>query len=228
MLRLYSYFRSSAAYRVRIALQLKGLAFETVPVHLLRGGGEQLHGAYRAVNPAALVPALDLGTGAAALTQSLAILEYLEEAHPTPALLPPDALGRARVRALAFTVACDIHPLNNLRVLNYLTGPLQASEAERNAWALHWMGLGLGAFEQHLAGNAHTGLCCHGDTPTLADCCLVPQAFNARRFGMDLAPYPTVQRIVQHCTGLEAFRAAHPAQQPDAPPPAPPAVAAAP
>ena len=217
MLTLYSYFRSSAAYRVRIALGLKGLAFDTVPVHLLRGGGEQLQGAYRAVNPAALVPALQ--DDGATLTQSLAILEYLEEVHPQPPLLPPDALGRARVRSLALAVACDIHPLNNLRVLNYLTGTLHASDAARNDWALHWMALGLDALEQHLVQEPGTGLCCHGDTPTLADCCLVPQLFNARRFGLDMAPYPTLQRIARHCETLPAFAAAHPAQQPDAPAP---------
>lgn len=214
MLRLYTYFRSSAAYRVRIALALKGLAYESVPVHLLRGGGEQLQDAYRAVNPAVLVPALQ--DGAVTLTQSLAILEYLEETHPQPALLPPDALGRARVRALALSVACDIHPLNNLRVLRYLNHPLEQPEEVRNTWACHWMGLGLQAIEAQLARDPQTGLCCHGDTPTLADCCLVPQVFNARRFGLDLAPYPTVRRIAQHCEGLAPFQAAHPACQPDA------------
>ena len=217
MIRLYTYFRSSAAYRVRIALALKGLAFDTVPVHLLRGGGEQLQAAYRAVNPAALVPALQ--DDGATLTQSLAILEYLEEQHPQSPLLPPDALGRARVRALALTVACDTHPLNNLRVLNYLTNTLHASDAARKEWALHWMALGLDTLEQHVAHQPGTGLCCHGDTPTLADCCLVPQLFNARRFGLDLAPYPTLQRIARHCETLPAFAAAHPAQQPDAPAP---------
>jgi len=216
MLTLYSYFRSSAAYRVRIALALKGLAFDTVPVHLLRGGGEQLQAAYRVVNPAALVPALQ--DDGATLTQSLAMLEYLEETHPQPSLLPPDALGRARVRALALTVACDTHPLNNLRVLNYLTNTLHASDAARTEWALHWMALGLGTLEQHVARAPGTGLCCHGDMPTLADCCLVPQLFNARRFGLDLAPYPTLQRIAEHCATLPAFVAAHPQQQPDAPP----------
>jgi len=215
MLRLYTYFRSSAAYRVRIALALKGLAYESAPVHLLRGGGEQLQGAYRAVNPAALVPVLQ--DGQATLTQSLAIMEYLDEAYPaTPALLPPDALGRARVRALALAVACDIHPLNNLRVLRYLNHPLEQPEEVRNTWARHWMGLGLAAMEQELAHSPHTGLCCHGDAPTLADCCLIPQAFNARRFGMDLAAWPTLQRIVAHCEALEPFAQAHPARQPDA------------
>ena len=217
MLTLHSYFRSSAAYRVRIALALKGLAFDTAVVHLLRGGGEQLQDAYRSINPAALVPALQ--DGGATLTQSLAILEYLEETHPQPPLLPADALGRARVRALACTVACDIHPVNNLRVLNYLRDTLYADDAARSNWALHWMALGLRALEQHLAREPATGLCCHGDTPTLADCCLVPQLFNARRFGLDLAPYPTLVRIDQHCAALPAFAAAHPAQQPDAPAP---------
>ena len=218
MLQLYSYFRSSAAYRLRIALHLKGLAFDTVPVHLLKGGGEQLQSAYRAINPAALVPALniDADNDGTTLTQSLAIMEYLDETHPQPPLLPADALGRARVRALALTVACDIHPLNNLRVLTYLSGELQASGDARNAWARHWMALGFATLEQHLANDAATGLCCHGDTPTLADCCVVPQVFNARRFELDLAPYPTLVRIAEHCETLPAFIAAHPAQQPDA------------
>lgn len=218
MLQLYSYFRSSAAYRLRIALHLKGLAFDTVPVHLLKGGGEQLQSAYRAINPAALVPALqiDADNDGTTLTQSLAIMEYLDETHPQPPLLPADALGRARVRALALTVACDIHPLNNLRVLTYLSGELQASGDARNAWARHWMALGFATLEQHLANDAATGLCCHGDTPTLADCCVVPQVFNARRFELDLAPYPTLVRIAEHCEALPAFIAAHPAQQPDA------------
>lgn len=214
MLQLYSYFRSSAAYRLRIALHLKGLAFDTVPVHLLKGGGEQLQSAYRAINPAALVPALQ--SDGTTLTQSLAIMEYLDETHPQPPLLPADALGRARVRALALTVACDIHPLNNLRVLTYLSGELQASGDARNAWARHWMALGFATLEAHLAHDPATGRCCHGDTPTLADCCVVPQVFNARRFELDLAPYPTLVRIAEHCEALPAFIAAHPAQQPDA------------
>ena len=218
MLQLYSYFRSSAAYRLRIALHLKGLAFDTVPVHLLKGGGEQLQSAYRAINPAALVPALniDADNDGTTLTQSLAIMEYLDETHPQPPLLPADALGRARVRALSLTVACDIHPLNTLRVLTYLSGERQASGDARNAWARHWMALGFATLEQHLANDAATGLCCHGDTPTLADCCVVPQVFNARRFELDLAPFPTLTRIAEHCEALPAFIAAHPAQQPDA------------
>lgn len=214
MLRLYTYFRSSAAYRVRIALALKGLPYESVPVHLLQGGGEQLAPAYRAVNPAALVPSLQ--DGDAVLTQSMAILEYLEETHPAPALLPAGPLARARVRALAFTVACDMHPLGNLRVLNYLTGTLGVTEEARKDWARYWMGLGLAAMEQHLVRDAETGAFCHGDSPTFADCCLVPQVFNARRFGLELTAFPTVLRIAGHCETLEAFVGAQPGQQPDA------------
>ena len=214
MLKLYTYFRSSAAYRVRIALALKGLPYESVPVHLVRGGGEQRLPAYRAVNPAALVPSLQ--DDGAVLTQSMAILEYLEEAHPSPALLPTDALARARVRALAMTVACDIHPLGNLRVLNYLTDTLGASDEARKAWAAHWIALGLAAFEQLLERDADTGVFCHGDSPTMADCCLVPQVFNARRFGVDLVAFPQVKRIAEHCEALAPFVAAGPAQQPDA------------
>ena len=214
MLRLYTYYRSSAAYRVRIALALKGLPYESVPVHLLKDGGEQHQSAYRAVNPAGLVPALQ--DGGVLLTQSLAIMEYLDETRPSPALLPQDASGRARVRALAQMVACDIHPLNNLRVLRYLSHPLEQPEDTRNTWARHWMGLGLAAMEDALAHSPHTGLCCHGDAPTLADCCLIPQTFNARRFGMDLAAWPTIQRIVAHCEALAPFEQAHPARQGDA------------
>lgn len=214
MLTLYSYFRSSAAYRVRIALNLKGLAYQTTPVHLLKDGGQQLQAEYRALNPAALVPTLK--DGDLVLTQSLAILEYLEETRPDIALLPTDARGRARVRALALTVACDIHPLNNLRVLKYLSDTLQVADDERKQWYRHWIEQGLAAIEQHLTAEAATGVFCHGDTPTLADCCLIPQVFNAERFRVDLAPYPTVRRISEHCATLDAFIAAHPAQQPDA------------
>lgn len=214
MLRLYTYFRSSAAYRVRIALALKGLAYDSVPVHLLRGGGEQLQAAYRAVNPAALVPALQ--DGGATLTQSLALLEYLEETHPAPALLPQGAVGRARVRALALSVACDIHPLNNLRVLRYLTQDMGLSSQQKDAWYAHWIALGLGALEEMLATSSATGQFCHGDSPSLADCCLVPQVFNARRFGCPTQGYPTIERIVATCEQLPAFAQAAPGQQPDA------------
>lgn len=213
-MKLYTYFRSSAAYRVRIALNLKGLDYEAVPVHLLRDGGEQLQPAYRAVNPAGLLPALD--DGAAAIGQSLAIIEYLDETRPQLPLLPADAAGRARVRALALTVAADTHPLGNLRVLKYLTGELKISEEMKLGWQHHWMATGLAALEQLLADDARTGRFCHGDTPTLADCCLVPQVFNAQRFQLDLSPYPTILRIHAACTELPAFQQAHPAQQADA------------
>jgi maleylacetoacetate isomerase/maleylpyruvate isomerase len=213
-MRLHTYFRSSAAYRVRIALNLKGLDYEAVPVHLVRGGGEHRQPAYLGLNPAGLVPALeDQGQ---VLTQSLAIVEYLEETHPQPALLPAAALDRARVRAIAQAIACDIHPVNNLRVLQYLTRELGASEEQKNAWYRHWIGVGLQAVEAMLAGDARTGAFCHGDTPGLADCCLVPQVFNARRFGCELSAMPTVLRIADHCAGLEAFRRAAPEAQPDA------------
>lgn len=215
MLTLYSYFRSSASYRLRIALALKGLAYETVAVHLLKGGGEQHQPAFRAVNPAGLVPVLQ--DGDSVLTQSLAIMEYLDEAYPASPLLPRDLLGRARVRALALTIACDVHPLGNLRVLNYVGDTLGAGEEGRKAWACHWIALGFEAFEEMLSRpGAPTGLFCHGDTPGMADCCLVPQVFNARRFGLDLAPYPTVKRIAEHCEALATFVKAHPANQADA------------
>ena len=213
-MKLYTYFRSSAAYRVRIALNLKGLAYEAVPVHLLRNGGEQLAEAYRAVNPAGLLPALE--DDGAVITQSLAIIEYLDEMHTMVPLLPQDALGRARVRALSQTIACDTHPLTNLRVLKHLKGPLGLSEEAKMDWYRHWMKEGMAVLEAQLAGSGDTGRFCHGDTPTMADCCLVPQVFNAQRFEIDLAPYPTIAHIHEHCAGLPAFVAAHPAQQPDA------------
>ena len=213
MLKLYTYFRSSAAYRVRIALNLKGLSYQSIPVHLLRSGGEHLEDSYRAINPGALVPSLQ--DGAATLTQSLAILEYLEEVYPDIALLPNDVLGRARVRALALIVACDIHPLNNLRVLKYLKGSLQLSEEVRTQWYLHWVQEGLGTIEAHLARDSQTGTFCHGDTPTLADCCLIPQIYNAQRYQVDLSPYPTIAGIHARCAELPAFVNAHPEQQAD-------------
>lgn len=216
MLKLYSYFRSSAAYRVRIALALKGLAYDTVPVHLLAGGGQQHGAAYRATNPQALVPALQEGEGGAVITQSLAIMEYLDEAHGGAPLLPADALGRARVRALAQAIACDLHPLNNLRVLRYLKHELALSDAQKDAWYAHWMALGLSAVEEMLARSPDTGRFCHGDAPGLADCCLVPQVFNAQRFNCPLEGFPTIQRIVAECEALPAFQQAAPDRQPDA------------
>jgi len=214
MLKLHTYFRSSAAYRVRIALNLKGLAYESIPVHLLRNGGEQLQPAYRALNPSALVPTLQ--DDELTLTQSLAILEYLEEKYPQHPLLPTDLPSRARVRALAMDITCEIHPLNNLRVLKYLTRTLGVDEAAKTAWYRHWVQLGFAAIEARLARDTETGAFCHGDTPTLADCCLVPQVFNAQRFEVDLAPYPTLAAIHARCEALPAFAAAHPSRQPDA------------
>ncbi len=212
-MKLYTYFRSTAAYRVRIALNLKGLPYEAVPVHLLRS--EENDPAYRALSPLGTVPALLTDEGDA-LTQSLAIIEYLEETHPQPPLLPADALGRARLRALALTIACDIHPLNNLRVLKYLTGTLGASEEEKMTWYRHWLADGMMAVERLLADHPATGDFCHGDAPTLADCCLVPQVFNARRFDCPLDAMPTIRRIAEACEQLPAFVAAAPHNQPDA------------
>jgi maleylpyruvate isomerase len=212
-MKLHTYFRSSAAFRVRIALNLKGLAYEALPVHLLREGGEQLKDSYRAVNPSALVPTLD--DDGVVLGQSVAIIEYLDEKHSQAPLMPADAAGRARVRELALTVACDIHPLANLRVLRYLVHNMGVSEEVKNEWAVHWVKEGLATLEAKLANSPATGAFCHGDTPTLADCCLVPQVFNARRVNVDMTPYPTIVRIDAACMALPAFAAAHPSQQPD-------------
>ncbi|MGP1615274.1 MAG: maleylacetoacetate isomerase [Pollutimonas bauzanensis] len=212
-MKLYSYFRSSAAYRVRIALNLKGLAYETVAVHLLKDGGQQLSDGYRQLNPTALVPTL--ADGDWAVGQSMAILEYLEETHPEPALLPAGARARARVRAIAQFIACDIHPLNNLRVLKYLKHTLEADEEARNAWYRHWVEQGLAAVETMLAGHPDTGRYCHGAQPTFADLFLVPQVANARRYDCDLSAMPTVLRIDAACNELAAFRQAAPGNQPD-------------
>jgi len=214
-MKLYTYFRSSAAYRVRIALNLKGLAYEAQPVHLLRDGGQHLADAYRAVNPSTLLPTLEDDDGAV-IGQSLAILEYLEETRPQTPLLPADPAGRARVRALALTVVADTHPLGNLRVLKYIKGEMGLTEEVKLEWHRHWLRSGLATLEALLAGDARTGVYSHGDTPTLADCCLVPQVFNAQRFEIDTAPYPTVMRINAACTALPAFQQAHPSRQPDA------------
>lgn len=213
---LYGYWRSSAAYRVRIALQLKQLEYADHPVHLVHDGGQQHAPDYAAMNPQQLVPCLR--DGARTVTQSLAIMEYLDEAHPQPPLLPADARGRARVRALAQLVACDIHPLGNLRVLQYLERELGADEAQRGAWSRHWIAIGFAALEAMLADSAATGRYCHGDMPGLADACLVPQVYNARRWKLPLDDYPTIRRIDAACGELEAFRAAAPEAQPDARP----------
>ncbi|MCF7749364.1 maleylacetoacetate isomerase [Bacillus subtilis subsp. subtilis] len=211
---LFSYWRSSAAYRVRIGLNLKQLPHRITPVHLVRDGGQQHSAAYAALNPQELVPTLC--HDGQVLQQSMAILEYLDEVFPLPALLPDDAPGRARVRALAQLVACDIHPLNNLRVMQFFSDTWSVPQPERDDWTRHWMRLGFEAMERLLVESVETGRFCHGDMPTLADCCLVPQLYNARRFNLDLAPYPTLVRIDAACLALPAFDAARPENQPDA------------
>jgi maleylacetoacetate isomerase len=210
-MKLYSYFRSSAAFRVRIALNLKKLDYETVPIHLRRN--DQSRPDYRAVNPQGLVPTL-LDSDQT-LVQSLAIIEYLDEICPEPPLLPKVAADRARVRALAEIVACDIHPINNLRVLRYLTHQLGHDEAAIAAWYNHWIAEGFQAFERLLTNDAHTGTFCHGDAPSLADVTLIPQVVNAERYRLDLAPYPTLTRIYETCMRLEPFISAQPRHQPD-------------
>lgn len=212
-MKLYDYFRSSAAYRVRIALELKGLTPERAFVHLRRNA--QREDGYLALNPQGLVPALVTDDGAV-LTQSLAIVEYLEETHPAPPLLPAGASARARVRALALAVACDIHPLDNLRVLDYLTGTLGVSREAKDGWYRYWIDVGFEALERQLSQDPATGRYCHGDAPTLADVCLVPQMANARRFDIDVSPYPTLVRIDAACNALRPFADAAPAKQPDA------------
>lgn len=215
-LRLYGYWRSSAAYRVRIGLNLKGLGYESVPVHLIRDGGEQHHPEFAQTNPQKLIPVLQHGERL--VRQSLAILEYIDEVwSDAPLLLPATARGRARVRALSMMVACDIHPLNNLRVLQYLEREWHAPQPERDEWVRHWIREGFDAFEALLADDPATGMFCEGDQPTIADCCLVPQVYNARRFGVDLTPYPTIRRIEEACLALPAFDAARPERQADAP-----------
>ena len=211
-MQLYSYFRSSASYRVRIALAWKRLDHRYLPVHLPRN--EHHTPAFTGLAPHQLVPVLQ--DGEQVLTQSLAIIEYLEETHPAPPLLPPDPAGRARVRALALDVACDIHPLANLRVLRYLLHDLRLSEEMKDRWCLHWVQQGLQAVERQLAHHPATGRHCHGDTPTLADVFLVPQVFNAQRIGCPLDDMPTVRRITDACLQLPAFADAQPSACPDA------------
>jgi len=213
-MQLYTYFRSSAAYRVRIALGLKGLDWTAIPVHLVRDGGEQHSATYKALNPGALVPTLK--DGGAVINQSLAIIEYLDERHPEPPLLPVDAVARAQVRALAYDIACDVHPLNNLRVLQYLENQLQVDAQAKQQWYLHWVKLGLEAFEQQLANHQQAGPFCYGEVPTLADICLVPQVFNAHRFGFDTGHLARITRAVQACEALPAFQQARPERQADA------------
>ena len=213
-MKLYTFFRSSASYRVRIALNLKALNCELVPIHLRRGGGEQFSATYKAINPQALVPALE--DAGRILTQSLAIMEYLEERYPKPPLLPADPADRALVRSMALIIACEIHPIQNLRVLVHLKNNLKHSEDDLNLWARHWIDLGLSAFEQIVVSSPKQSRFCFGDTPTLADICLVPQLANARRFGCDLSAYPTLLQIEKACSALPAFADAAPEKQPDA------------
>lgn len=211
-MKLYNYFRSSASYRVRIALALKGLPYDYVGVHLARGDHQLPEFAELVADP--LVPMLELDDGQR-LTQSMAIIEYLDEAHPQPPLLPADPLGRARVRALTQSVACEIHPLNNLRVLKYLTKEMGVDEAHKNRWYHHWVRQGLEAFEQQLRGGP-AGKFCHGDLPTMADCLLVPQIFNAQRFNVPLDGLPLVQGVYDACMALDAFSQTQPSACPDA------------
>jgi len=212
-MKLIGYFRSSAAFRVRIGLNLKGITVEHASRHLRKG--EQAAPDYVALNPQKLVPTLVLDSGEV-LTQSLAILEYLEETHPEPPLLPEDPVGRARVRALALITAADVHPIQNLRVMAFLRDKFGQTEESTFAWSRHWIETGFAAYEASVAGDRRTGAFSHGDRPTLADLCLVPQVFNAQRFKVDMSRYPTVQRIYTTCMSLPAFDAAQPAKQPDA------------
>ena len=214
-MKLIGYFRSSAAFRVRIALNLKGIKVEQASRHLRKG--EQSAPDYVAINPQKLVPALVLDDGAV-LTQSLAIMEYLEETHPEPALLPKDPVGRARVRALCLIVSADIHPIQNLRVMGYLREQFGQTEESAFAWSRHWIETGFDAYEATLRKDPETGTFSHGDSPTMADMCLVPQVFNAARFKVDMARYPTIQRIYDACMKHPAFDAAQPSKQPDAEP----------
>ena len=210
-MKLFTYFRSSAAFRVRIALNLKGLAYEPAFVHLAKG--EHRRPEYAGRYPQGLLPTLVVAGHP--LSQSLAIMEYLEETHPQPPLLPREPFARARVRSLALLVACEIHPLNNLRTLTYLKKSLGQSEEQVATWYRHWIADGLAKLEADL-NQPGTGRYCHGDTPGMADCCLVPQVFNAQRYKSDLAPYPTVMRVFEACMQLDAFDRAQPGKQPDA------------
>jgi len=212
-MKLFNYFRSSSSYRVRIACHLKGLPYEYLPVHLNRDGGEQFGPTFSMLNPQQLVPVLE--DGGSHIAQSMAILEYLEERYSDVPLLPRSEVARARIRQIAQYIACEMHPLNNLRVLKFLSGPLGLSEEQKQRWIAHWLQTGLSALEAELSQSPDRGAFCFGETPTLADCCLVPQLFNTRRFGIDVQAYPTLHAIERRCEELDAFRRAHPSLQPD-------------
>ena len=220
MYKLYTYYRSSSAFRVRIALNIKELEYESVFVHLVRDGGEHKQANYLSKNPQGLVPLMEIQNHPNApvtyLSQSLAMLEYLEEVYPSPAILPGNPLERARVRSLTQTVVADIQPLNNLRVPSYLVERLGADEEQKLEWTRHWVKLGFSALEKLLASDVQTGNYCHGDTPTIADCCLIPQVYNAERFECPMGDYPTIQRINGHCLSNPAFVRALPENQADA------------
>lgn len=211
-MQLYDYFRSSASYRVRIALALKGLDCELVPIHLRKH--EQTSAPFAAISPAKLVPLLKIEDDL--LTQSMAIIEYLDEVHPVPSLLPGGALDRARIRSLAQDIACEIHPLDNLRVLRYLVHEMKLGEEDKTRWYKHWVDTGLEVIERRLAGDTRTGRFCHGDAPTLADCVLVPQIVNAQRFECRLDHVPTVMRVFEACMALDAFSKTQPSAYPEA------------
>jgi maleylacetoacetate isomerase len=211
MLKLFDYYRSSASFRVRIALNLKQLEYEVIPIHLVKNGGEQHSEKYQAINPQSLVPALQDDNKM--LTQSLAIIEYLDELYPSPRLLPTDAYKKALVRAFALAIVADTHPLNNARVLKYLTQELKITEEQKNKWYQHWIATGLSALEKKLVASNHAGKYCFGDSITMADICLIPQMYNARRFACDLGAYPTLTRIDTYCQTQEAFKAAWPAEE---------------
>ncbi|MDG9669088.1 maleylacetoacetate isomerase [Hahella sp. CR1] len=214
MMRLYDYWRSSAAYRVRIALNLKGLPYEAHSVHLAKDGGQQHQSDYKALNPQGLVPLLT--DGEFRLNQSLAIIEFLEDNHPTPALLPADPQTKAQVRAFSQVIACDIHPLDNLRVLQYLTGPMEVNEEKKLVWYQHWILEGFKALEQMAAGYADKGPYCFGEHVTMADVCLIPQVYNANRFNCPMTNFPRLREINDNCLKLDAFQKATPEQQADA------------
>lgn len=213
-LKLYTYFRSSAAYRVRIALNLKQLGYNSAFIHLLRNGGEEKSEAYRAINPQAMIPSLELTDTSDVIHQSLAIIEYLEECHPQPSLVPGNALLRAQIRAFALAVCCDIHPLNNLRVHAYLRDVFHVDEAQRQIWYQHWIREGFVALESKLQAASSKNFC-FGEQATLADVCLIPQVYNAIRFHCDMSEFPRIEQIYQHCLTLDAFKGASPEAQAD-------------